>query len=102
MARYSKKTYDAVAAAPMGMLGVQFGAACVDAQIPVQVIAKWMGVSRQGVYYWFTGVTEVAEKHQTKMEEIRQLLLRALKDDTLPVDDLADAVKIIKKYRSTK
>lgn len=102
MARYSKKIYDAVAAAPMSMLGVQFGAACIDTQIPVQVVAKWMGVTRQGVYYWFTGVTEVAEKHQAKMESIRATLLAALKDNALPVDDLAEAMKVVKKYRGAK
>jgi len=102
MARYSKKMYDLVAEAPMSMLGVQFGAACIDAQIPVQVVAKWLGVTRQGVYYWFTGVTEVAEKHRAKIESIRSILLRALDDNVLPADDLAEAMKIIKTYRGAK
>lgn len=102
MARYSKKMYDLVAAADMDLLGVQFGAACIDAQIPVQVVARWLGVTRQGVYYWFTGVTEVAEKHRAKIGGIQQVLLNALNDEALPVDDLVEALQIIKKYRGVK
>ena len=102
MIRYSKKTYEAVSKADMNLLGVQLGAACVDAEISVQVVARWMGVSRQGVYYWFTGVTDIEAGKRSKVENIIATLLKALDADELPAKDLPTALAIVKKYRSVK
>lgn len=99
MAKYSQRIYDAVSAADMSMLGVQFGAACIDAGIPVQVVARWMGLTRQGVYYWFTGVTDVADKHREKVARITRIIIRALDDGALPAEDLPAALAAVKKYR---
>ena len=102
MIKYSKKTYAAVAKADMSLLGVQLGAACIDAEIPVQVVARWMGVSRQGVYYWFTGVTDIEAGKRVKVENIIATLLSALDAEELPAKDLFTALVVVKKYRRTK
>jgi len=102
MVKYSHRTYARIAAADMSKIGVQLGAACVDTEIPVQVVAKWMGVTRQGVYYWFFGETEVEPKKQDRAREIIRTLLRALDAGELPAPDLATALQVVKKYRSQK
>ena len=99
MAKYHKAVYERVAAANMRKPGVRLGAACIDAHIPVQVVARWMGVTRQGVYYWFFGETEVAEHNTKKVEVITKVLIRAVDDKALPVRDLAEALNIVKKYK---
>lgn len=99
MSGYSQKMYHAVADADRRLLGVQLGAACIDAEIPVQVAAQWFGVTRQGMYYWFTGETGIAEKHRIKTERIIRVLLAALDADALPAADLPTAMKVIKKYK---
>jgi hypothetical protein len=99
MAKYHKAVYDRVAAADMSKPGVRLAAACIDAQIPVQVVARWMGITRQGVYYWFFGETEVAEHNVKKVELITRVLVSAVDDNALPVKDLATAMNIVKKYK---
>lgn len=102
MAKYHQNIYDAVAAGDMRRVGVRLAAACIDAQIPVQIVSRWMGISRQGVYYWFTGETDVAVRHQPKVEKITAVLISALDAGELPAKDLPTALDIIKKYRSSK
>lgn len=97
---YSQKVYKAVAKADMRKLGVRLGAVCIDAAIPVQVIAKWTGTTRQGVYYWFFGQTEVAEEKRARIEQIVRILLRAVEDERLPAKTLAKAMDVVKEYRS--
>ena len=99
MINYSKKTYDAVAAADQGKLGVRLGAACIDAQIPVQVVAGWFGISRQGVYNWFTGKSGVATRHELKAQKIIGTIHAALDDKALPAANLVEAMQIIKQYK---
>lgn len=102
MAKYSKQITDAVAKGDMRKPGVLLGAACIDAGIPVQVVAKWLGLSRQGVYFWFTGVTDVAERNRPKVDTITKVLLAGLDAGELPAKDLATALEVVKKYRSMK
>ena len=99
MAKYSQKVYEAVANGDLTKPGVKLGTACIDAQIPVQVVAKWMGLSRQGIYYWFMGVTDVAGRHRAKADQITQVLLAGLDDNKLPAVDLPTALEVIKQYR---
>lgn len=100
--KYSQKMYEVVAAGDMRRPGIKLGAACVDANIPVQVVAKWLGLSRQGVYYWFTGHTEVARRHLDKVERITSVLLAALDANELPAESLSVALDVVKKYRNKK
>jgi hypothetical protein len=102
MSKYSQQIIDAVAKGDMKRPGVLLGAACIDAGIPVQVVAKWLGLSRQGVYFWFTGETEVAERNRTKVDKITSVLLAGLDAGELPAKDLATALEVVKKYRSKK
>lgn len=99
MAKYHQKTIDAIAIADQNRPGVYLGAVCIDAQIPVQVVAKWMGITRQGVYYWFTGANEVAEHHLPKVERVTQVLVAALAARDLPAKDLPTALAIVKQYK---
>jgi hypothetical protein len=41
--------------APSHLIGVELGAACIRADIPVSEVAKKFGVSRPAVYAWFCG-----------------------------------------------
>jgi DNA-binding XRE family transcriptional regulator len=41
--------------APQHLIGVELGAACIRADVPVAEVAKHFGVSRQAVYAWFCG-----------------------------------------------
>ena len=99
MGRYSPQIYAAVAKGDQTRPGVKLGAACIDAQIPVQVVARWLGLTRQGVYYWFTGVTEVAERNREKVEKITNTLLRALDAGALPAENLEAALAVVEKYK---
>lgn len=38
------------------LLGVKLGKACIKRNVPVSLVASSLGVSRQTVYNWFTGV----------------------------------------------
>lgn len=96
---YSRKVYKAVAKADMKKLGVRLGAVCIDAGIPVQVVAKWTGTTRQGVYYWFFGQTDVAEEKRGRVEQIIRVLLRAIEDEKLPAKTLEKAMEVVKQYR---
>lgn len=100
MTGYSNRMYTAVRLAPKERLGVRLGAVCIDAQIPVQIVAQWMGMSRQGVYFWFTGETEVAERHHRKVERIIQVLSLALDEEALPTDSLATSLEVVGQYRA--
>jgi hypothetical protein len=65
----------------------------------VQVVAKWTGTTRQGVYYWFFGQTDVAEEKRPRIEQIMRVLLRAIKDGRLPAKSLEKAMEVIKQYK---
>lgn len=41
--------------APKHLIGVELGAACIRADVPVAQVAVDFGVSRQAVYAWFCG-----------------------------------------------
>jgi len=99
MRQYSARIYEAVAAADRTQPGVQLGCACIDAQVPVQVVAKWFGVSRQAIYDWFTGNTGVRQKHEARIESIVKVLNRAVDAGALPAATLAETMMAIKQYK---
>lgn len=99
MNKYSEKVRAAVAAADKQKPGVQLGHLCIKAEVPVQVVAKWFGVTRQGVYYWFTGVTELSDRHMEKLRQVRLVLTQALKDKHLPAETTEALAATIKQYR---
>ena len=99
MRKYSKSMYDAVARSDRHKIGVRLGCACIDANIPVQVVARWFGVTRQAVYFWFLGTTEVADDHHDRMRAVINVLFRAVQDEALPAKDLTTTLSVVKQYR---
>ena len=99
---YSDRIKQGVLAADQTKIGVRLGLACVAAQIPVQVVAKWMKVSRQGVYYWFLGSTDIADEKQDRAQEIIGILAAATIDGQLPAKDITTMMQVIKHYRENK
>jgi hypothetical protein len=51
-------------------LGVQLGKHCIEKNIPVSHIVDVMGVSKQTVYNWFTGVHEPHQSYAPQMQAI--------------------------------
>ena len=54
---YSLRIQDANAKASKHKLGVRLGRLCIAQDIPVAVVAKCTGVTRQTVYNWFCGTS---------------------------------------------
>lgn len=54
---YSLRVQDANAKASKHKLGVRLGRLCIAQDIPVAVVAKCTGVTRQTVYNWFCGTS---------------------------------------------
>ena len=52
---YSYSLVQAIQAADPTLLGVQLADYCLHHKIPVTVVARSLGVTRQTVYSWFTG-----------------------------------------------
>lgn len=72
---YSYALVKAIQAADPKLLGVRLGLMCVAQEIPVMQIAEKFSVTRQTVYWWFTGkykptqqfaegITQMLEAHQ--------------------------------------
>ena len=53
---YSVRLIESNRAADPKLLGVKLGRVCIKLCIPVSDVASTLGVSRQTVYNWFTGV----------------------------------------------
>jgi len=56
--------------ADQSLLGVRLGRVCIDYDVPVTEVASQLGVSRQTVYNWFTGVHEPNQELTELIEEI--------------------------------
>jgi hypothetical protein len=54
---YSLRLRDLNRRAPNKALGVRLGRVCIKHDVPVTVVAKRMGVTRQTVYNWFVGAS---------------------------------------------
>lgn len=54
---YSLRIQDANSKASKHKLGVRLGRLCIAQDIPVAVVAKCTGVTRQTVYNWFCGTS---------------------------------------------
>ena len=54
---YSLRVQEANAKASKHKLGVRLGRLCIAQDIPVAVVAKCTGVTRQTVYNWFCGTS---------------------------------------------
>lgn len=52
---YSHALMKAIQTADSNSLGVQLAHYCLKHEVPVAVVARTLGVTRQTVYSWFTG-----------------------------------------------
>lgn len=59
-----------------GSLGVKLGRACIKYNVPVAVVAKRLGVSRQTVYSWFTGASAPRRSTEEKIKILMDTLSR--------------------------
>ena len=67
----TKKLIETADQANPGLIGVQLGLLCVNNNIPVNVVAEALKVSRQTVYSWFI------DKHRpgrSKEDAVKQLI----------------------------
>lgn len=64
---YSYDLVKAIQRADANAPGVRLGLVCVEKNIPVTEVAETIGVSRQTVYWWFTGVFYPKGPHLAKI-----------------------------------
>ena len=50
-------------------LGVKLGRICIKQGVPVAEVAESLGVSRQSVYYWFSGKTNPSVHTVARIEK---------------------------------
>lgn len=74
---YSYALGKAINAADPKLLGVRLGRVCVAKDVPVTTVATRCGVSRQTVYWWFTGVF----KPKPKLAELIAQILEEYEQD---------------------
>lgn len=55
---YSQRVVDANKGASKTLLGVRLGRVCIAKDVPVTDVAETIGVSRETVYNWFSGIHE--------------------------------------------
>ena len=77
---YSQKIIEAINEAPKG-LGTELGRLAIRRDISMQRISKVVGASRQTIYNWFTGVTEVAPAYKEKVEKVVAVLMKTSQTD---------------------
>lgn len=70
---YSQRIIDAVAAAPKTP-GNRLGRWAIHLDLPVTKIAYALGVTRQTVYNWFIGKTEVFVAYQERVDFLLKIM----------------------------
>ena len=55
---YSQRIVEANRSAPEDLLGVALGRVCITKDVPVTRVAETIGVSRETIYNWFSGIYE--------------------------------------------
>jgi transcriptional regulator with XRE-family HTH domain len=50
-------------------LGVKLGRYCISEGIPVKDVMEFFGVSKQTVYNWFIGETEVSKSYRPEISD---------------------------------
>ena len=67
---YSHRLVEANKAADDMSWGVLLGRKCIELDIPVDVIARRMDVSRATIYNWFWGSTTPSRTHSEQIERL--------------------------------
>ena len=78
---YTKRLSSLNKQADGSMLGVKLGRACISKEVPVAEVAHRLGVSRQAVYNWFTGSTEVTSAYKDRVTTIIDTLKKVSQTD---------------------
>jgi hypothetical protein len=65
---YSLRIRDLNAKADKRKLGVRLGRLCIRKDVPVSVVATYMGVTRATVYNWFCGASAPQINLTTRIE----------------------------------
>lgn len=58
MQGYTIRIAEAINNADGSLIGVKLGRLCIKHDVPVSKVASYLGVTRQTVYYWFTGKSQ--------------------------------------------
>ena len=67
---YSHRLVEANKSADAMSWGVLLGRKCIELDIPVDVIARRMDVSRATIYNWFWGSTTPSKTHSEQIERL--------------------------------
>lgn len=68
MRGYSLDVAEAIWRGDQNRLGVRLGKVCIERRLSVTQVAKALGVTRQTIYYWFTGKHDLSELHREAVE----------------------------------
>lgn len=68
MRGYSLYVAEAILNGDKDRLGVRLGRACIERNISVTKVAEDLGVTRQAIYFWFTGVYDPSETRKPEVE----------------------------------
>jgi DNA-binding XRE family transcriptional regulator len=77
---YSQKIIEKINEAPKA-LGTELGRWAVRRDISMQRISQIIGASRQTVYNWFTGTTEVTTAYQERVAKVIEVLRQTSQTD---------------------
>lgn len=77
---YSQKIIEKVNEAPVG-LGTNLGQWAIRRDVSMKRIADIVGASRQTIYNWFTGMTEVAPAYQERVAKVIAVLEKTSQTD---------------------
>ena len=77
---YSQKTIEIINEAPKN-LGTDLGRWAVRRDISMQRISLVVGASRQTIYNWFTGATEVTPSYQERVAKVIEVLKQTSQTD---------------------
>lgn len=77
---YSQKIIEKINGAPR-TLGTELGKWAVRRDVSMQRISAVVGASRQTVYNWFTGMTEVTPSYKERVEKVIVVLQKTSQTD---------------------
>jgi AraC-like DNA-binding protein len=78
--QYSQKIIEKINEAPVS-LGTELGRWAVRRDVSMKRISDIVGASRQTIYNWFTGVTEVAPSYKDRVEQVILVLQKTSQTD---------------------
>lgn len=65
---YSARLVKANEDADTTLLGVRLGRRCIEGDVSVKNVAEYIGVSRQTIYNWFSGVSSPLNQNVARVE----------------------------------